>query len=70
MSWMCKCSIKNCCFPISPAEDALREEKHLHYARGLEAAYEKVQREGAQIAFLLEPTTIEQVARRSPLAAG
>jgi uncharacterized protein (DUF1015 family) len=42
-------------------DEAVREEKHIEYARGLDAAYAKV-REGAQIAFLLEPTTIEQVA--------
>lgn len=42
-------------------EDAVREEKNLEYVRGLDAAVAKV-REGAQVAFLLEPTTIEQVA--------
>jgi uncharacterized protein (DUF1015 family) len=42
-------------------EDAVREQKNLEYVRGLDAAYAKV-RDGAQIAFLLEPTTIEQVA--------
>ena len=42
-------------------EDAVREQKNLEYVRGLDAAYAKV-RESAQIAFLLEPTTIEQVA--------
>ena len=44
------------------SEDAVREEKHIEYVRGLDAAYSKV-REGAQIAFLLEPTTIDQVAQ-------
>ncbi|HTR38723.1 MAG TPA: DUF1015 domain-containing protein [Bryobacteraceae bacterium] len=43
------------------SEEAVREEKHIEYVRGLDAAYAKV-REGAQVAFLLEPTTIEQVA--------
>ena len=42
-------------------EDAVRDEKHIEYVRGLDAAYRKV-REGAQIAFLLEPTKMEQVA--------
>jgi uncharacterized protein (DUF1015 family) len=42
-------------------EEAVREQKHIEYVRGLEAAYAKV-REGAQIAFLLEPVTIQQVA--------
>jgi uncharacterized protein (DUF1015 family) len=44
------------------SEEAVREEKHIEYVRGLDAAYAKVREGGAQIAFLLEPTTIEQVA--------
>lgn len=43
-------------------EEAVRDEKHLDYVRGLDAAYSKVCDGGAQVAFLLEPTTIEQVA--------
>ena len=43
------------------SEDAVREEKNIEYVRGLDAAHAKV-REGAQVAFLLEPTTIQQVA--------
>jgi uncharacterized protein (DUF1015 family) len=43
-------------------EDAVREQKHIEYVRGLDAAYAKVREGGAQIAFLLEPVTIEQVA--------
>ena len=46
-------------------EEAVREEKHLHYARGTDAPVEQVQGGDAQMAFLLEPTTIEQVARVS-----
>jgi uncharacterized protein (DUF1015 family) len=42
-------------------EEAVREQKHIQYVRGLDAASAKV-REGAQIAFLLEPATIGQVA--------
>lgn len=42
-------------------EEAVREQKHIQYVRGLDAASAKV-REGAQIAFLLEPATIDQVA--------
>lgn len=34
---------------------------HIEYVRGLDAAYDKV-RDAADVAFLLEPTTIEQVA--------
>ncbi len=43
------------------SEEAVRDEKHIEYVRGLDAAYTKV-REGADAAFLLEPTTMEQVA--------
>jgi uncharacterized protein (DUF1015 family) len=43
-------------------EDAVREQKHIEYVRGLDAAYAKVREGGAQIAFLMEPVTIEQVA--------
>jgi uncharacterized protein (DUF1015 family) len=44
------------------SEEAVREQKHLEYVRGLDAAYGKVRDGGADAAFLLEPTTIEQVA--------
>jgi uncharacterized protein (DUF1015 family) len=44
------------------SEEAVREEKHIEYMRGLDAAYSKVRDGGAEIAFLLEPTTIGQVA--------
>jgi uncharacterized protein (DUF1015 family) len=44
------------------SEEAVREEKHIEYVRGLDAAYGKVHEGGAEIAFLLEPTTIQQVA--------
>lgn len=43
------------------SEEAVREERNIEYVRGLDAACAKV-REGADAAFLLEPTTIEQVA--------
>ncbi|HXU21966.1 MAG TPA: DUF1015 domain-containing protein [Verrucomicrobiae bacterium] len=43
-------------------EDAIREERFLKYARGIDPAFEAVQNGKAQVAFLLEPTTIEQVA--------
>jgi uncharacterized protein (DUF1015 family) len=43
------------------SEEAVRDEKHIEYVRGLDAACAKV-RENADAAFLLEPTTIEQVA--------
>jgi uncharacterized protein (DUF1015 family) len=44
------------------SEEAVRDEKHLGYVRGLDEAYQKVRNGEAQVAFLLEPTTIEQVA--------
>jgi uncharacterized protein (DUF1015 family) len=43
------------------SEEAVREEKHLEYVRGLDTAFAKVQDGKAQLAFLLEPTTVEQV---------
>ena len=43
------------------SEEAVRDEKHIEYVRGLDAADGKV-RESADAAFLLEPTTMEQVA--------
>ena len=44
-------------------EQDVREEKYLKYVRGLDAAVERVRAGDAQAAFLLEPTTVEQVAR-------
>jgi uncharacterized protein (DUF1015 family) len=44
------------------SEEAVREQKHLEYVRGLDAAFSKVRNGGADAAFLLEPTTIKQVA--------
>jgi uncharacterized protein (DUF1015 family) len=46
-------------------EQAVRDEKHLRYIRGLEAAVEEARSGAAQIAFLLKPTSIEQVAETS-----
>ncbi|MGA3027465.1 MAG: DUF1015 domain-containing protein [Bryobacteraceae bacterium] len=45
------------------SEQDVREEKYLKYVRGLDAAVERVRAGEAQVAFLLEPTTVEQVAR-------
>jgi uncharacterized protein (DUF1015 family) len=47
------------------SEEAVREERHLRYIRGLDAAVEQAVKGGAQIAFLLKPTTVEQVAEVS-----
>jgi uncharacterized protein (DUF1015 family) len=46
-------------------EQAVREEKHLRYIRGLDAAVEEARGGAAQIAFLLKPTSIQQVADTS-----
>ena len=46
-------------------EQAVREEKHLRYIRGLDAAVEEARSGAAQIAFLLKPTSIQQVADTS-----
>jgi len=44
-------------------EDAVREEKFLKYVRGIDAAAAEVVEHGAQVAFLLEPTPIEEMAK-------
>jgi len=46
-------------------EEAVRDEKHLRYIRGLDAAVEEARAGSAQIAFLLKPTSVEQVAATS-----
>jgi uncharacterized protein (DUF1015 family) len=44
-------------------EDAVRDEKYIHYVRGIDAAVAEVRERGAQVAFLLEPTPIDDMAR-------
>jgi uncharacterized protein (DUF1015 family) len=46
-------------------EDAVRHEKNLRYIRGIDAAVEEARKGTAQIAFLLKPTSVEQVADTS-----
>jgi uncharacterized protein (DUF1015 family) len=46
-------------------EQAVREEKNLRYVRGQDAAIEEARKGAAQIAFLLRPTSIQQVAEIS-----
>lgn len=46
-------------------EQAVREEKNIRYVRGMDAALEEARQGSAQIAFLLKPTSIEQVANVS-----
>ena len=47
------------------SEEAVREEKHLHYIRGIDAALDEVRKGAAQIAFLVKPTSVQQVAEIS-----
>jgi uncharacterized protein (DUF1015 family) len=47
------------------SDEAVREEKYLHYVRGASAAVEMVSRGEAQAAFLMEPPTVDQVAEIS-----
>ena len=47
------------------SEEAVRDEKHLRYIRGIDAAAGEVRKGSAQIAFLLQPTSIQQVAETS-----
>jgi uncharacterized protein (DUF1015 family) len=46
-------------------EEAVRDEKHLRYIRGIDAAVEEARKGAAQIAFLLKPTSVQQVADTS-----
>jgi uncharacterized protein (DUF1015 family) len=46
-------------------EAAVRDEKHLRYIRGIDLAVEEVRKGAAQIAFLLKPTSVRQVADTS-----
>ena len=50
---------------LGVTEDAVREEKNIRYVRGMDAALEEARKGTAQIAFLLKPTSIEQVATTS-----
>ena len=44
------------------SEEAVRDEKHIHYVRGIDPAVAEL-KSGAEIVFLLEPTPIEDMAR-------
>jgi len=48
---------------LGVSEDAVREEKYIHYVRGIDAAVAEVRERGSQVAFLLEPTPIDDMAR-------
>jgi uncharacterized protein (DUF1015 family) len=45
------------------SEEAVREEKHIKYVRGIDAAVAEVREGDAEVAFLLEATPIEDMAR-------
>jgi uncharacterized protein (DUF1015 family) len=45
------------------SEQAVRDERHIRYIRGLDAALTEVHEGAAQLAFLVEPTLIDDVAR-------
>jgi uncharacterized protein (DUF1015 family) len=44
-------------------EEAVREEKHIKYVRGIDAAVAEVRDGDAEVAFILEATPIEDMAR-------
>ena len=44
-------------------EEAVREERYIHYVRGADLAAAEVLEKGAQAAFLLEPTPMDEMAR-------
>ncbi|SPF42300.1 conserved hypothetical protein [Candidatus Sulfopaludibacter sp. SbA4] len=46
-------------------EEAVRNERHLRYIRGLDAARDAARQGSAQIAFLLKPVSVERVAATS-----
>jgi len=45
------------------SEEAVREEKHIKYVRGIDAAVAEVREGDAEVAFILEPTPIDDMAR-------
>ncbi|HWZ32835.1 MAG TPA: DUF1015 domain-containing protein [Bryobacteraceae bacterium] len=47
---------------LGVTEEAVRDEKYIKYVRGMDAAAAEVHN-GAQVAFLLEPTPIDDMAR-------
>jgi uncharacterized protein (DUF1015 family) len=46
-------------------EEEVRNEQFIHYVRGMDAAVEAARTGAAQIAFLLKPTSVQQVADTS-----
>jgi len=48
---------------LNITEEAVREEHFITYVRGIAAAIAEVREKGAQVAFLLDPTPIDDMAR-------
>jgi uncharacterized protein (DUF1015 family) len=48
---------------LNVTEEQVRDEAFITYVRGMEAAAAEVREKGAQVAFLLEPTPIDDMAR-------
>lgn len=48
---------------LKVTDEAVRDEHFITYVRGMDAAIAEVREKGAQVAFLLEPTPIEEMAR-------
>jgi uncharacterized protein (DUF1015 family) len=48
---------------LNITEEQVRDESYITYVRGLDAAVTEVREKGAQVAFVLEPTPIEDMAR-------
>jgi uncharacterized protein (DUF1015 family) len=48
---------------LNITEEAVRDEHFITYVRGMEAASAEVREKGAQVAFLLDPTPIDDMAR-------
>ncbi len=44
-------------------EDEVRHEKRIRYIRGADAAFDEVRKGGTKLAFLLEPTAVQDVGR-------
>lgn len=47
------------------SSEAVRDERHIKYVRGLESAVDMIAKGKAEVAFLLEATTVQQVADTS-----
>jgi uncharacterized protein (DUF1015 family) len=45
------------------SEESVRDERYITYVRGIDSAVAEVREKGAQAAFLLEPTPIDEMAR-------